>query len=56
MLALMVDLEDDPDWSTADESEDAETDRFVSALKSVLDMFHWCIRVLFHIGLLGSYQ
>ncbi len=56
MLALMVDLEDDPEWSTADESEDAETDRFVSALKSVLGMFHWCIRVLFHIGLLGSYQ
>ena len=27
MLALMVDLEDDPDWSTSDETDDAETDR-----------------------------
>ena len=29
ILALMVDLEDDPDWSTTDEIEEEDNDRFI---------------------------
>jgi len=35
ILALMVDLEDDPEWSVADEIEEDDNDRYTS---SVLEM------------------
>ena len=32
MLALMVDLEEDPDWSFGDDVDDIETDRYARIL------------------------
>ena len=33
MLALMVDIEEDPDWSNEDEYDDAEADRYLMSKK-----------------------
>ena len=38
VLALMVDLEDDPDWSITDEIEDDDNDWSVSVLLHVLKL------------------
>jgi len=35
ILALMVDLEDEPDWSVADEIEEDDNDRFIYCCHSV---------------------
>ena len=41
MLAMMVDLEDDPEWSVSDELEDDDSERYICLVPGIKFLIKW---------------